>query len=55
MGSGGSLTADHAAGESTTGVSSVGEEVLSGFGVLRWLVNARAVLCGAAPLVVSVG
>ena len=49
------LAADRAVGEATTGVSTVGEEVLSRFGVLGWLVNARAGVRGAAALEVAVG
>ena len=51
----GGLTADRAVGEATTGVSTVGEEVLSRFGVLGWLVNARAGVRRAAALEVPVG
>ena len=53
------MTADHAVGESTARVCSVSEEVLSGFGVLGWFVNAgirkRIRVRRAAALVVSVG
>jgi hypothetical protein len=49
------LTADHAVGEPTTGVSTGGEEVLSRFGLLGWLVNARAGVRGTAAPEVPVG